>query len=104
MAKRKKTCCLSMKAGQDRTQVSDQNKAVAKADLVLNIRAGAFPTKADLVRAIDVLRNKADNMDWPPGSSKKARAGEPGGYATERAASAVPERDPTEPDPAEDEE
>ena len=70
MAKRKDQFSLSMKAGQDRTQVSEA--ADAKADLVLDIRVSRYTTKADLIRGIDVLRGHVDNMDWPPFSYRKS--------------------------------
>ncbi len=93
--KRKYGAILSMRAGQDRTQVSEKSKDANKADLVLNIRPTAFANKGDLMRAIDVLRGRADNMDWPPVKHRKDKHGEPGGYGAE-AADAAPETDEDE--------
>lgn len=62
---------LSMIAGQDRTQVTENDGALHrgkshKPDLTLAINIPAFANKGDLIKAIDVIRGKADNMDWPP--------------------------------------
>ena len=86
MAKRKDQFSLSMKVGQDRTQVAEA--ANAKADLVLDIRVDAFANKGDLIRGIDVLRGHADNMDWPPFSDRKS--------TVEPEPEAIPEMEPPE--------
>ena len=91
MAKRKDAFTLSMQAGQDRTQVAEREDG--KADMVLHIRVSKFAAKGDLIRALDVLRGHADNMDWPPFSNRKSTADVIGGRAAEAALGAGDEKD-----------
>ena len=89
--KRSDTYTLSMRIGQNRTQVSDKGGDHNKADLVLAIQVSKFANKGDLIRAIDVLRGRADNMDWPPFSNRASTEADPGCYGAEALLGAGPE-------------